>query len=114
MKKVNAYISKEAPSGVGGIWFQPVDGGYVLRVFDGGWKNLKLVDEGATSQLNDDKVQDLIGSVQDEKTANTINGAKAYTDSAVNDVIGTKQDTSSDMTLNGLKAYIDEQIAGLG
>jgi hypothetical protein len=113
MKKVDAYISKNAP-GKAGIWLQPVDGGYVLRVFDGGWKNLKLIDEGATSQLNDDKVQDLIGSVQDDRSANTINGAKATANYFAGQVLGTDGDTSSDMTLYGLKAYIDEQIAGLG
>ena len=56
---------------------------------------------------SDDLAGKLIGSVQDKKTANTINGAKAYTKEMKAAIVGTASDTASDLTLHGLKAYID-------
>lgn len=112
--KIDLYISKAAPNvRKGAAWLKPVEGGYALYVLDNGWKPLVLDDDNNTPSESDDTVQDLIGSVQDEKTANTINGAKAYAQDAADAVVGSASDTSADMTLNGLKAYIDEQIAGL-
>ena len=71
---------------------------------------LKLVDDNGTSKTSDDAALDVdgiisavVGSVQDESSADTINGAKAYTAS----VIGTEDDTAEDLTLYGLKKAID-------
>lgn len=115
MKKIDLYISSSAPIvNKGAAWLKPVDGGFALYILDNGWKPLVLVNDNNTPSEGDDTVQDLIGSVQDEKTANTINGAKAYAKDAADAVVGTSSDTSADLTLNGLKAYIDEQIASLG
>lgn len=114
MKKIDLYIGNTAPSvRNSAAWLKPVEGGYSLYVLDNGWKALKLVDDNSTASEGDDIVQDLIGSVQDEKTANTINGAKAYAEDVKDAVTGTASDTSADLTLNGLKAYINEQIAAL-
>lgn len=110
MKKIDLYISNNAPSvKKGAAWLKPVEGGVVLYVLNGGWKPLKLVDDKNTQSEGDDTVQNLIGSVQDAKTANTINGAKAYAKDAADAVLGTASDTSADMTLYGLKAYIDSK-----
>lgn len=110
MKKIDLYISNNAPSvKEGAAWLKPVEGGFVLYVLNGGWKPLKLVDDKNTQSEGDDTVQNLIGSVRDAKTANTINGAKAYAKDAADAVLGTASDTSADMTLYGLKAYIDSK-----
>lgn len=110
MKKIDLYISNNAPSVKEGVaWLKPVEGGFVLYVLNGGWKPLKLVDDKNTQSETDDTVQNLIGSVQDAKTANTINGAKAYAKDAADAVLGTASDTSDEMTLYGLKAYIDSK-----
>ena len=115
MKKIDLYISRNAPLvHNGAAWLKPVEGGFALYILDNGWKPLVLVNDNNTPSEGDDTVQDLIGSIEDTKTANTINGAKAYAKDAADAVVGTASDTSADMTLNGLKAYVDEQIAGLG
>ena len=114
MTKVDLYISKDAPNVRGGAaWLKPVDGGFALYVLENGWKPLRLVDDKGTLDEKDDITQDLIGSVQDKRTANTINGAKAYAKDAAEAVVGKASDKSSAKTIYGLKAYIDEQIAGL-
>lgn len=115
MVKLTPIISDTAPSQKNVLWIKPVSGGFTLYIKDSGrWLAMKQMDDQGTSQLVDDTVQNLVGSVQDTKTANTINGAKAYAKDAADAVVGTSSDTSSDMTLNGLKAYVDEQIATLG
>ena len=109
LKKI--YVNDEQPQVHEGLWLKKVDGGFSLYLIEGGNANpLKLVDDNSTATPSDDTVQDLIGSVQDESTANTINGAKNYADEAVGTVVGTADDTAEDMTLYGLKAYIDAQI----
>lgn len=55
--------------------------------------------------------KDLVGSIQDDKNANTIYGAKAYAKDQADTLMGTEYDTSADMTLYGLKAYIDEKTS---
>lgn len=116
MKKVGLYISRTAPHvGVGSVWLKPVSGGYALYILGDGWKPLKLIDDNGTSSEADDTIAEtaseikteLIGSVQDEGTENTINGAKAYANGKASDIIGTPDDTDEDLTLYGLKAYID-------
>ena len=115
MVKVDLYISNTAPNVKrGAAWLKPVSGGCALYVLDNGWKPLKLVDDGGTPTESDDTTQDLIGSVQDESSANTINGAKAYAEAIGTELVGDPTDAASNMTLYGLKAYVDEQIAGLG
>lgn len=80
MQKVDLYISNDAPNVRSGAWLKPMEGGFELLILDGNWKPLKLADSKAVS--NEKAIEDaktaLIGSVQDERTANTINGAKAY------------------------------------
>ena len=119
MKKIDLYIGSSAPSvNKGAAWLKPVAGGFVLYVLDNGWKPLKLVDDKGTNSEEDDTVEDvkteLIGSVQDEASANTINGAKAYATSVGAELVGDATDVSSNMTLYGLKKYVDEQIESLG
>ena len=118
MKKIDLYISNSAPSvSNGAAWLKPVNGGFALYILDNGWKPLKLVNDGGTPSEGDDTVEDpkteLIGSVQYEPTANTINGAKAYADAVGTELVGDPTDAASNMTLYGLKAYVDAQIAGL-
>lgn len=112
MKFYNVVCSTEAPNVRDCLWLKPVEGGFTLYWLEGYWKPLKMVDDGNTSSVIDDTVQDLIGSVQDEKTANTINGAKAYAKDQADTLMGTAEDEATDMTLYGLKAYIDAQVAG--
>lgn len=119
MKKVDLYIGNVVPNvNRGSAWLKPVNGGFALYVLDGGWKPLKLVDDKGTHSEGDDALEDvkteLVGSVQDEASANTINGAKAYATSVGAELVGDATDASSNMTLYGIKNYIDEQIAGLG
>ena len=119
MKKIDLYISNSAPSvNKGAAWLKPVDGGFALYVLDNGCKSLKLVDDKNTPSEGADTVEDtkaeLIGSAQDEASANTINGAKAYATSVGAELVGDATDASSNMTLYGIKNYIDEQIAALG
>ena len=118
MKKVDLYISNSAPSvNNGTAWLKPVNGGFALYVLDNGWKPLKLVDDKNTPSEGDNTVEnakaELIGSEQDEASANTINGAKAYATSVGAELVGDATDASSNMTLYGIKAYVDEQIASL-
>lgn len=118
MKKIDLYISNNVPAvSNGAAWLKPVNGGYALYVLDNGWKPLKLVDDKNTPSVGDDTVKntkaELIGSVQDEASANTINGAKAYATSVGAELVGDATDASSNMTLYGIKNYIDEQIAAI-
>lgn len=107
------YVNDEQPQVHEGLWLKKVTGGYALYLIEGGTAiPLKLVDDNSTATPTDDTVQDLVGSVQDESTANTINGAKNYADEAVEAVVGTAEDTAEDLTLYGLKAYIDSQVGG--
>jgi len=107
----NTFISDLQPAINDGLWLKVVDGGVTLYLIEGGTpKPLKLVDDNSTAKTSDDTVQDLVGSVEDEKTANTINGAKAYADDVKDTVTGTAEDTADDLTLYGLKAYIDSKV----
>jgi hypothetical protein len=85
MKKLDLYISSVAPNVRDGAWLKPVEGGYILQILDGGWKEVNLVNTKKEAPIvtNDKKL------------------------------LGTPKDTSKSMTLYGLKAYIDEQLAGL-
>ena len=115
MKKLTTILSNTAPNVRDALWLKPVSGGFTLyALFNGCWQPLKLVDDNSTPSDGDDTVQDLIGSTEDAKTADTINGAKAFAQDQAEALKGTSSDESTDMTLYGLKAYIDEQIAGLG
>ena len=115
------YVEKEQPQVSEGLWLKKVSGGYSLYLIEGGTAvPLKLVDDNSTVTPADDVVEEgtgalkteIVGSVQDEGTADTINGAKAYADSVGEAVVGTAEDTAEDMTLYGLKAYIDSQLGG--
>lgn len=113
MQKLDLYISKNAPNARNAAWLKPVDGGFALYVLLAGeWQPLKLT-ESKEAVKKEDIAQDLIGSVKDKKTANTINGAKAFVRDAMTGIIGTPKDASSDLTLNGLKAYIDEKVTAV-
>ena len=116
MKKLQAVLSKEAPTMKDALWIKPVDGGVSIKVLVGNkWCSLKVEDdpveeafekEGAAAAMK----TEIIGSVKDKKSANTINGAKAYADNKANTIIGSKSDEASDLTLYGLKAYIDKAL----
>ena len=122
MKKLDVYISSDAPGVRNALWLQPVSGGFVLRLLENGaWKSLKMVDDNGTISLSDDTAEsvediktELIGSVQDASSANTVNGAKAYAGAVGAELLGDPTDAATNMTLYGLKAYIDAQIADLG
>ena len=110
-----AYISSEQPAVVNGLWLKPVSGGFAAYLIDGGTTTpLKLVDDNGTATTADDTVQNLVGSVSDEGTANTINGAKAYAKDQADTLLGDAEDTAADMTLYGLKAYIDSKVPANG
>ena len=92
-----------------------MDGGFVLYLLLGGtWTPLKLVDTNDTPSIADDTIQNLVGSVQDDGSANTINGAKAYAEAIGTELVGDPTDAATNMTLYGLKNYIDAQIEALG
>ena len=117
MKRLQPIISKEAPTIKDALWIKPVDGGIAIYALVGNkWQPVKTVnepiEEGAYEQAGAAEAvkTSLIGSVKDKKTANTINGAKAYADTKVNTVIGNKNDGAESMTLYGLKAYIDNAL----
>lgn len=89
--------------------------GFVLYLLmNGAWTPLKLADTKNTASLADDVIQDLVGSVQDDGSANTINGAKAYAEAIGTELVGDPTDAATNMTLYGLKNYIDAQIEALG
>lgn len=96
MKILKCGLSATAPNNVD-LWAKPVDGGFTLYIKNGTWKPLKLVEDQNTEDTSDDIIQDLIGSVKDKKSANTINGAKAYAKDAANTI----------------KKYVDEKLAEL-
>jgi hypothetical protein len=114
MKKIDLYISNTAPNVRGAAaWLKPTKGGCELVIIDGGEKPLVVSNNKQDTNIIDSVKNDMIGSVKDKKSANTINGAKAYANDVKKAVVGTPSDTSSDLTLNGLKAYINEQIASV-
>jgi len=113
------YISDTQPAVAEGIWLKPANGGFAAYVIMSGRAvPLEIVDDNDTPAVTADDVANsvksikskLIGSVQDKKTANTINGAKAYADDQAATLLGTAQDAATDMTLYGLKAYIDSKV----
>lgn len=114
---LKTFLSDVQPAVHCGLWLKPVDGGFALYLIgNGNVQPLNLVDTNNTPSDADDTAEtadgikaDLVGSVQDGKTANTINGAKAYAEDVKDTVTGTDADTSADLTLYGLKAYIDEK-----
>lgn len=113
MKDLRFILSTQEPAVRDCVWCKPVEGGFALYMLQAGVMTpLKVTDDKSTASIVDDAVQDLVGSVQDEKTANTINGAKAYADDVKDTVTGTASDTSTDLTLYGLKAYIDSKVSG--
>ena len=113
MKDLRFILSTQEPAVRDCVWCKPVEGGFALYMLQAGVMTpLKIMDDKSTASIVDDAVQDLVGSVQDEKTANTINGAKAYADDVKDTVTGTASDTSADLTLYGLKAYIDSKVSG--
>lgn len=54
-----------------------------------------------------------VGSVQDDKNANTVNGAKAFATDNFSALLGTDGDSwaEGDLTLYGLKKYIDNKTS---
>ncbi len=107
---VKTFISKDKPSMTSGLWLKPVDGGFVAYLLSGSSvKPLKIIDEDNTQEEEENKPVDLIGSVRDKKSANTINGAKAYAKDIKNAIIGKPEDDPSELTLNGLNALIEER-----
>lgn len=119
MKDLRFILSTQEPAVRDCVWCKPVEGGFALYMLQAGVMTpLKVMDDKSTASIVDDAVQDLVGSVQDEKTANTINGAKAYANYAAEavgaEIVGESTDAASNMTLYGLKAYIDSQIESLG
>lgn len=111
----NMFISDVQPPIKEGLWLKVTSEGVILYFIEAGTpKPLKLVDDQGTASVIDDTIQNLVGSVSDAKTDNTINGAKAYAKNQADTLKGASGDESSEMTLYGLKAYVDEQIASLG
>lgn len=112
--------SATPPRVKGVLWAKPVTNGFVLYMPVGSlWKPLQIVNDNSTTTVSDDVAKGvknventLIGSIEDEKTADTINGAKAYAEDAVAGVIGDAEDTWSAevQTLNALKNYIDSKV----
>ena len=98
MQKLDLYISSEAPHVRNAAWLKPVGTGFVLNVlFNGEWRTL-IPSNGEGTKVNLEEIStQLIGSVQDGKNANTINGAKAFAKAVEKSV----------------KGYVDEKIAGL-
>ena len=112
MISVKTIISETKPNVLYGLWLKPMDGGFAAYIIESGAiKSLKLVDDKNTEDTEDDKVIDYIGSIQDSKSANTINGAKAYAKEVKKVLLGKSSDTESDLTLHGLKKYIDSKLS---
>ena len=113
--KYNLIVSYNAPSCRDVLWAKPEKDGFNLYLLDNGaWKPLKAENiKNSEVVIDESMMQKLIGSVQDKKSANTINGAKAYAKDVRNTIVGSKSDTEKDLTLCGLKAYIDARIAEL-
>jgi hypothetical protein len=103
MKKLQPVLSKEAPSLRDALWVKPVDEGINIYALVGNkWQPLVTgtpVDADSYEQAGAAATvkTELIGSVRDKKSANTINGAKAYA-----------KDTAE-----AVKTYVDEKLAGL-
>jgi hypothetical protein len=111
MTSVKTFISTTKPQVLFGLWLKPVDDGFAAYIINSGTvKPLKVVDDKNTEDTKDDEVINLVGSVKDSKSANTINGAKAYAKEIKNNLIGKASDTPSDLTLYGLKNYIDSKL----
>lgn len=106
------YVSTTQPQVQSGLWLKPVEGGYAMYFIEGNVVQPVNLVGNAEEKNNDDIAKELIGSVQDKKSANTINGAKAYAKNVKETITGTKKDTASDLTLYGLKAYIDDKFNG--
>ena len=115
----NTFVSDVQPDVANGLWLKVVSGGVSLYLIDGGTpKPLQLVDDKGSATPQDDTVaettkkvkSDLVGKSTDEKTADTINGAKTYAKDQADTLLGTAEDTAADMTLYGLKAYIDSKV----
>lgn len=126
VKVKNTYFSPVKPRDPNCVWLKPVNGGFAAYLIDAGYeKPLKLVEDNGTPAEGDDTIakttaatkSELIGTAEDTKTANTINGAKAYADDITQatyaEVLGDPTDAASNMTLYGLKAYIDGQLASI-
>lgn len=113
MKKIDSFVSNNAPNVKEGLWIKPVAGGVALYYLEGGkWNPLVLVDDQGTASDADGVVQDLIGTNNDNKNKNTIYGAKAYAKDQADTLKGSAEDDKDTMTLYGLKAYIDDKTAG--
>ena len=106
------YVSTTQPQVQSGLWLKPVEGGYAMYFIEGNVVQPVNLVGNAEEKDNDNIAKELIGSVQDKKSANTINGAKAYAKNVKETITGTKKDTASDLTLYGLKAYIDDKFNG--
>ena len=112
MITIKTVISREMPAIQSGLWLKPVEGGFAAYLIDGGIvSTLKLVDDKGTEDTKDDVVHDIIGSVQDEKTENTINGAKAYARDLSKTIKGSPNDSSSELTLYGLRSMVKEAMS---
>lgn len=108
-------LSPTMPSYRNVLWLKPVDGGVTMLVpGNGGWDPLITINNNGTVNIVDDIIKTIVGKAGDKKTADTVNGAKAYAKDMADAVVGKASDKSSAKTIYGLKAYIDEQIASLG
>ena len=95
------------------LWIKPVQDGFEAYILNGGkWVSQKIGNE--VPALNTEGLKaEIVGSVKDKKSANTINGAKKYAEDVKDTVVGRAGDTATDLTLYGLKAYVDEQVKGI-
>ena len=108
MQILKPVLSENPPMVKDALWIKPVQGGFEAYVLIGGsWVSQKA---GAAAIDTTDLKSEIIGSVKDKKSANTINGAKKYAEDVKEAVVGKASDTSTDMTLHGLKSYVDEQM----
>lgn len=60
MKLLKVALSNEAPCVKDVLWLKPVNGGFTLYASDGGWKPVKLMDDGGTATIADDKAKSTI------------------------------------------------------
>lgn len=110
MQILKPVFSENPPSVRDALWIKPVQDGFEAYILNGGkWVPQKIGNE--VPALNTEGLKaEIVGSVKDKKSANTINGAKKYAEDVMEAVVGKASDTSADMTLHGLKAYVDEQM----
>lgn len=111
----STFISDVQPPVSDCLWLKLEDDGVSLFLVEAGTpKPLKLSNSNSNDTVEksiEEIKKSLIGAVLDNKTADTINGAKAYTEDRIEAIKGTSKDNYKTLTLYGLKAYIDNKVS---